>query len=109
MLTFTVNLIISVMNIEKKVSGRTGKFFIKEDEEVLADISWLVNDEDNYVVDHTSVNEKLSGQGVGQKLLDAVVDMARENNKKVVAGCDYARTMFKRHEQKYGDVWDKRE
>ncbi|MGE5316535.1 MAG: GNAT family N-acetyltransferase, partial [Chloroflexota bacterium] len=57
------------MNIEKKESGKTGKFFIQEDDDVLADINWLVNDDDNYVINHTSVSEKLSGQGIGIKLL----------------------------------------
>ncbi|HLO90003.1 MAG TPA: GNAT family N-acetyltransferase [Lentimicrobium sp.] len=97
------------MNIEKKESGKTGKFFIQEDDDVLADINWLVNDDDNYVINHTSVSEKLSGQGIGIKLLDAVVDMARDKNKKVIAGCEFAKVMFKRHEEKYKDVWEKRD
>lgn len=97
------------MNIEKKESGRTGKFYIQQDNDELADITWLVNDDNNYVINHTTVSEKLSGQGVGLKLLDAVVEMAREKNKKVIAGCEFAKTMFKRHEDKYKDVWEKRE
>jgi len=97
------------MNIEKKESGRTGKFFIKEDNDILADISWLINDEQNYVIDHTMVSDKLSGKGIGQKLIDAVVEMARENNKKVVTACEYAQKVFKRNESKYADVWDKRD
>lgn len=109
MLRFICESNYFIMNIEKKESGRTGKFFIREDNEVLADISYLINDESNYVVDHTSVSEKLSGQGVGLKLLDAVVEMARQNEKKVIAGCEFVKKVFKRNEEKYRDVWEKRE
>ncbi len=97
------------MEIHKKESGRTGKLVVIENNEEMADIGYLINDEDNYVIDHTSVNEKLSGQGVGQKLVDAMVDLARENNKKIIPSCEFAKKIFQRNESRYADVWDKRE
>lgn len=97
------------MEIKKKETGRTGKFIAFENEKEVADVSWLVNDESNYVIDHTSVTEEKSGQGIGKDLIDAVVDMARENNKKIIPGCAFARKIFERHEQQYADIWDKRD
>jgi uncharacterized protein len=97
------------MDIQKKESGRTGKLVVIEDNEELADIGYLINDEGNYVIDHTSVDQKLSGQGVGQQLVDAMVDLARETNRKIIPACEFAKKIFKRNESRYSDVWDKRE
>lgn len=97
------------MEIKKKESGRTGKFIVFEDNEEVADMSWLVNDETNYVIDHTTVSEKMAGKGIGAKLLETMVNMARENNKKIIAGCPFVRKMFERNKDKYGDVWEIRD
>lgn len=97
------------MEIQKKESGRTGKLVVIENDEELADIGYLINDEDNYVIDHTSVDDELSGQGVGQKLVDAMVNLARENNRKIIPACEFAKKMFEKNESEYADVWDKRE
>lgn len=97
------------MNIEKKESGRTGKIFIYEDNEEVADLAYMINDENNYVIDHTSVNDDMSGKGLGMKLIETMVEMARENNKKIIPGCRFAKKVFERNKEKYADIWDKRE
>ena len=97
------------MNIVKKASGRTGKFIVVEDDIEVADIAWLVNDEGNYVIDHTWVSDTMNGKGLGQKLVEAIIDMAREEGKKVIPGCRFALKMFERHKEEYIDVWDKRD
>lgn len=97
------------MNIQKKENGRVGKLFIEEDKEVVADIGYMINDEENYVIDHTTVSEKMSGKGIGQHLVDAMVEMARENNKKIIPGCEFAKKIFERNKDNYADIWDKRE
>ncbi len=97
------------MNIQKKENGRVGKLYIEEDNNVVADIGYMINDENNYVIDHTTVSEKMSGKGIGQHLVDAMVNMARENNKKIIPGCEFAKKIFERNKDSYSDVWDKRE
>jgi predicted GNAT family acetyltransferase len=97
------------MEIRKKESGRTGKFIVYEDDEEVADISWLVNDEGNYVIDHTTVSEKMAGKGLGVTLFNSVIDMARDENKKIIAGCPFVRKMFERNKEKYSDVWEIRD
>jgi len=97
------------MEILKKASGRTGKFIAIEDNEEVADISWLVNDEGNYVIDHTWVSDTMNGKGLGLKLVQAIIDMAREDKKKVIPGCRFANKMFERHKDEFSDVWDQRD
>ncbi len=97
------------MDIQKKVSGRTGKFIALEDNDEVADIAWLVNDKGNYVIDHTWVSDIMNGKGLGLKLVQAIIDMAREEGKKVIPGCQFAKTMFERHKEEFSDVWEKRD
>ena len=39
----------------------------------------------------TGVSDELGGQGLGTKLVDAVVEHARQNNLKIIASCPFAK------------------
>jgi predicted GNAT family acetyltransferase len=55
------------------------------------------------VIDHTYVSEELRGQGAGEKLVRAVVDLAREEKVKIVPECPYAAHQFEKHTE-YRDL-----
>ena len=50
------------------------------------------------IVDHTEVEEEHKNKGVGLELLHKIVEMAREQGKKIMPLCPFANAMFKRHE-----------
>ncbi len=54
-------------------------------------------------IDHTGVSDELGGQGVGKKLLKAVVEHARENNLKLLPR-SFAKHMLEK-EDSYQDVY----
>ncbi|HEU5292979.1 MAG TPA: GNAT family N-acetyltransferase [Cyclobacteriaceae bacterium] len=87
-------------------SGQKGAFVIEEGTERLAEMAIGISDK-NLTVYHTNVADKLKGQGVAQKLLDTMVDYARKHNLKVIALCPYVHAQFKRHPDKYEDIWNK--
>ena len=60
-------------------------------------------DENKIRIDHTNVSEKLKGQGVGNKLVKRVVDFAREENKKIIPLCPFAKAEFEKNKE-YEDV-----
>lgn len=94
-------------NIKLKLDETNkGAFVIDENGERLAEMVLGIN-KDNLIVYHTEVSEKLKGQGIGMKLLDHMVTYARENKLKVVALCPFVNAQFKRHPDKYADVWNK--
>lgn len=97
------------MEIEKKENGRTGKLIMKDDSAEIGEVAFLINDDENYVIDHTSVDESMTGKGIGKKLIDAIVNLARENNKKIIPVCEYAKKVFERNADMYADIWDKRQ
>ena len=45
---------------------------------------------------HTEVDNSYQGQGIARKLVEKVIENAKENNKKVVAECSYAKKILEK-------------
>lgn len=59
--------------------------------------------DDKWVIVHTEVNSNYRGSGIAKKLLDRVVDEARNKNIKIIPKCEYAiKVMVGKNE--YSDV-----
>lgn len=81
-----------------------GKFFIGNSEtDFVAHITFKNGGNNVIIIDHTLVDPSLRGQGVANKLLAAVVKMAREENLKIVPVCSYAVAKLTRTDE-YQDV-----
>lgn len=50
------------------------------------------------IIDHTDVNPDYRGQGVGEQLLNKIVDWAREENIEIMPLCPFANAAFKKNE-----------
>lgn len=85
---------------------KKGAFVIEDGDERIAEMVIAVMGP-RLVVYHTEVSDKLKGQGIAGKLLDEMVAYARSNHLKVVPLCPYVLVQFKRHAEKYDDVWEK--
>lgn len=80
------------------------KFYIGEEENnSIARITWKNGGNNIIVIDHTIVDPSLRGQGIAGKLLAKVVEMAREENLKIVPVCSYAVNKLTRTDE-YKDV-----
>jgi predicted GNAT family acetyltransferase len=86
------------MQIQREEHGRNGAFFIDEDGEWIAELTYIRGDDGEITIDHTQVDEKLKGQGIGEQLVNAAVDFARENDLKIKLLCPYARKVFDEHQ-----------
>lgn len=67
-----------------------------EGEENLAEMTWIKESDDYIIIDHTMVSDSLKGQGIGRKLLDHIVEMARERNLKIRPLCPFVKITFDR-------------
>lgn len=67
-------------------------------------MSFVPTGHSQIIVDHTSVGDEFRGQGVGDQLLDAVVEYARENQLKVIPLCPFVKARMAKFPDKYGDV-----
>jgi uncharacterized protein len=83
-----------------------GKFLVEENGEQLGEMEVAIADE-KLIAYHTEVLPKAEGKGLAKKLLANMVEYARSHNLKVVALCPYVHAQFKRHEDLYGDIWEK--
>ncbi len=92
------------MEIKHKDNGKNGKFFIEVNNEQMAEITYIYQDENTINIDHTEVNEALKGQGIGSKLIDEAVAFMRKNNLKAVATCSYANSIFDKKRSDYQDI-----
>lgn len=80
-----------------------GRFYLGDPGSPQAEITFVPVGQDRWSVNHTYVEGSLRGQGMAEKLLDAVADLARQEGKKLAATCSYARKQFDTNE-KYRDV-----
>ena len=79
------------------------QFYIGEDaEHAIAKITFIPEG-DNLTIVHTLVDPSLKGQGVGNKLVNKVVELAREENKKIIPVCPFAKKVLTASEE-YADV-----
>ena len=92
------------MDIKHVKNGSRGGFIIKGDKGRLAELTYQRDDDSTMNIDHTEVDPSLRGEGVGEKLVVAAVEFARENELKITATCPYARKKLE-NSAEYSDVF----
>ena len=83
------------MEIQRDEHGQKGAFFIDEDGEWIAELTY-VNNNGIMTIDHTEIEEKLRGEGIGEDMVRAAVEYARANGLKINAVCPYAKKVIDR-------------
>jgi uncharacterized protein len=84
------------MDIQVEDNGKKGAFFIEENGNRLAEMSFVWAGNESFIVDHTEVNESLEGKGVGKQLVRRAVEMAREKNVKLIPLCPFTKSVIER-------------
>lgn len=84
------------MDIQYQESKHGGVFFLEESGHRIAEITYQWKDKTTIIADHTWVDGSLRGQGVARKMLDTLVEFARDKQLKIVATCSYVEVMFRR-------------
>lgn len=92
-----------MMQIQHDEHGRKGAFYIDEDGEWIAELTY-VKDEGTMTIDHTEVDEKLRGEGIGEDMVKAAVEYARKEGLKIKADCPYARKVIERTPELKGEL-----
>lgn len=81
--------------VRHQESESKGAFFVEgADGRHLAEMTYSRTNELMIIIDHTEVDPSLAGQGVGRKLLDALVGWARSAKMKVIPLCPFAKAQF---------------
>ena len=83
--------------------GRSSFYIGKSEDEPIAVISFKYVSADVIIADHTFVSEELRGQGIAKKILDELVDFARNEGIKIIPECSYVKKVFE-NDPAYGDI-----
>jgi len=93
------------MQILFEQSDSKGSFFIDDNGELLAIMTFSRAGEHLLIIDHTEVSDALRGKNVGKQLMASAVEHARKNNLKILPLCPFAKSVFEKVKE-YQDVLD---
>jgi predicted GNAT family acetyltransferase len=81
--------------VQHQESGSKGAFFVAgAGGGRLAQMTYSRTSPSLIIIDHTEVDPSLGGQGIGRKMLGALVDWARSADTKVIPLCPFAKAGF---------------
>lgn len=80
--------------IEHEEEGSKGAFFVQVEGRRVAEMTYSRTNAKLIIIDHTDVDDSLRGQGVGRKLLGALVGWTRRTGIKVIPVCPFAKAQF---------------
>jgi hypothetical protein len=84
--------------IKHEFDGKRGSFFFEEDQMRFAEMVYVMAEPEKMIIEHTEVKESLRGQGIGQKLLEHLVDYVRKEGIKVKPLCTFVKAQFRKRE-----------
>ncbi|CAH1222882.1 putative protein YjdJ [Paenibacillus auburnensis] len=82
------------------------RLLIRDNGNAAAVMTYVISSPELYIIDHTLVENAYRGQGLGDMLLKAMVEYARENGIKIIPLCPFAKGRFERISE-YADVLHK--
>lgn len=83
------------MQIQHRMSGTHGHFYIKgDDDDTIAKLVYSITENGRMILEHTEVDEALRGQNIGYQLVQASVEHARKYDMKIMPVCPFAKAVF---------------
>ena len=84
--------------IENRSKKGLKSFYIGPSEDLpLAEMTYVRSGELLVIIDHTFISDSLSGKGAGALLLQALIEWARKEGKKIIPLCPYAKAQMEKH------------
>jgi predicted GNAT family acetyltransferase len=90
------------MTIEREEKNNRGAFYVELDGHWAAEMAYGMSG-NQMIIYHTEVTDELQGKHVGQQLVKAGVEYARQNNIKIVPLCPFAKAIIDKTPE-YQDV-----
>ena len=87
-----------MLEIKHQEQNNKGEFFIAEQDQHLAEMTYSWAGDDKFIIDHTWVDNALRGQAVGRQLVDCAVAYARDKGVKILPLCPFAKSVFDKDE-----------
>lgn len=84
------------MEIQHNQTETKGSFYVGEQKNPLAEMTYSKAGSDTIIIDHTQVSDALKGKGAGKQLVTAAVEYARKNQLKIIPLCPFAKSVFEK-------------
>ncbi|WP_199750481.1 GNAT family N-acetyltransferase [Gynurincola endophyticus] len=93
------------MKVEHMNHDKSGDFRLvnESNNEVVGKMTYLWENEDVMIIEHTEIDPEFQGKNLGEKLVEAAVDYVRKTDKKIIPLCPFANAVFRRRTE-YSDV-----
>ena len=89
--------------VKVEIENKKGIFYIKEADEIIAEMTFELSGDNKMKINHTEVDEAYSGQGFAKAMLEKAVSYARENHLKIIPLCSFAKGVLEK-DSTYSDV-----
>jgi predicted GNAT family acetyltransferase len=80
--------------VKLEINDPKGFFYIENDGEIQAKMSFVYAGAKKIIIDHTEVNEDQNGKGFGNDLLLEAISYAREKDLTIVPLCPFVKHVF---------------
>ncbi len=91
------------MLVQHKQVGPKGIFYIGSEGAFLAEMVYAASTPGKMIIEHTEVDESLSGKSIGKQLVATGVEYARNHRLKIIPLCPFAKAIFDKVDE-YKDV-----
>ena len=85
------------LSVEREDGPDRGRYVIRLEDGVEAELTYGRRDESTIVADHTFVPPSHRGKGLAEHLVAAIIADARREGVKIVPLCSYVAAQFRRH------------
>ena len=80
--------------IEQEDNGKKGRFVVYEEDIFAGEMTYTWAGNTKFIIDHTGIEEKFTGKGLGKKLVMKAVNFARIKGLKILPLCPFAKKVF---------------
>ncbi len=87
------------MEIKHQEDEKKGFLSVERDGAKKAEMVYSKADDKLWIIEHTEVDDSLRGEGVGNELVFEAVKKAREQGKKIIPLCSFAKSIFDKNEE----------
>ena len=91
------------MTILHRDNGQNGIFYIEQDHQIVAEMTYKWAGSTQIIIDHTEVSDLLRGTGAGKQLVARAVEFARQKGIKIIPLCPFAKSVLEKNTD-YADV-----
>ncbi len=82
-------------------------YSVNENNELMAEITFVYKANGEVDINHTYVNPILRGKGAAGKMMEVASEYLRKNSLKATASCPYANAWLKKNRRLYQDILSK--